>query len=112
MTAAKSTSAAIATILLFPRRTIQGRSVIVLMPAVLDPFNDVPSGVVKSERVRRKRAYGGGLFAVLLAAATSTIGEGLLHFVPQPIFRPGSRARSVFPLGLGRQPVAFAGLSR
>ena len=77
VTAPKSTPAAVATARLFPSRAIDRRSVVILMPAVLYPFNYITSGVIKSERIRPQGTYWCGLFVLPLAAAANAVGQSL-----------------------------------
>src|SRR5688572_23520607 len=44
-----------------PRAAVGGRARVVVVGTVLDPLQDIPGHIVKTEGVRRKRADGRGL---------------------------------------------------
>src|SRR5262249_20262298 len=93
------------------RRAIVRRPpIIIVVPAVLDPFRDVAVHVVKTEPVRGKAANGYSRLPVLVRRARSVfrcIKVGLLRRKPiaeGPAWR-SARACRVFAFCLGQEPV-------
>src|SRR5262249_1203304 len=99
----------VAAIASYPCRPIPGRTIVVLMIAVLDPLEHVTGHIVEAERIRLERSDRCGLLAVPLAAAAVAGGVLLANLVAPEIGGSGAGARRVFPFGLGEQPVYIAG---
>ena len=62
-----------------PGPTVRRRTVIAVVPAILDPFPHIAVQVVQPEAVRRKRACGRRLLTVPAAAATVCYSARLLQ---------------------------------
>src|SRR5262249_37455492 len=92
-----------------PRRTVDGRAVVIVVPTILDPLPYITDHIVESEVIGRKRANRGRLFAIPSAAAAVAIGIVLADAVTPGIncLRPGPRC--IFVFSFGQQSIAFSG---
>src|SRR5207302_5020529 len=84
------------------------RTVVVLVPAILDPLPDVAVHVVKPQRVRLKRSNGSRLLEIPSTAAAVAIGVAHARIVAPGIAGIGASPRGVLPFGLCQKPVLLA----
>jgi hypothetical protein len=108
-TTASDTTAAFAA---RPWRAIGRRSLVIGVPAILRPLPDVADHIVETKSIRGERPDRRGLLFVPFAAAADAIGYRLavqLDIIAPGILRLSSGARRIFVLGLGQQPICFAG---
>src|SRR5262249_14077720 len=94
-----------------PRGSVLWRATIIVVPAILHPLGDIALRVVKSESVRPEGSDRPGL-PQRRREAVLAIRIVVADLTAPPERRRRSGARGVFPLGLRRQPIAFAGLLR
>src|SRR5882757_10969730 len=88
-----------------PGCSVRRRTLIILVPTILDPLIDTAAHVVKAERVGQEAADLQRLPWIVGLVAALAIGEARLRLVAPPVFRGAAAARRVFPLRLARQAV-------
>src|ERR1700751_5777563 len=87
-----------------PRRTIDGRTPIIFVPAVGHPLINPAAHVIKTEGVGFETACFGGMRRVVALAAPLAVGHAALYVLAPPIAGLRAAPRGVFPFSLAQQP--------
>ena len=95
-----------------PGAPISRRAGVVHVPAVLNPFPNVPVNVEQTEAVRRKTPHRSRTNIVPAAPAIGAVRAVPTDIVAPPIPRHRPRARNILPLRLAQQTIRLPRLTR
>ena len=98
-----------AALALHPCRAISRSTLIVFVPAVLDPLIDAATHIVQSKRICPEAADLDRLLRSCDIRAVLTVSHAGLELIAPPVLRLGTTARGIFPFSFRRKPI---GLSR